>query len=134
VAGLAGNWLRGQCVTGSSVKGVYRVVVLSEATIQFSQDYVQYSAPNCTGVGTLMNAPSNLGTINFLSPEYSANKGFFRGDWTSPLAAQNKVIWGFKQAWLFCDFSDTTPTAFLSPQDVEKYLNILADDSCCQKM
>lgn len=133
-SGLIGNWVRGLCVTPSSVRGVYRVVALSANTLQFSQDYIQYAGPNCTGGGTLMNAPSNLGTITFAAPEYASNTGFFRGDWTLPSTQLEKTIWGFKRVNMFCMFSDTTPTTFPNPQDVENYLQILADDTCFQKM
>lgn len=133
-SGLIGNWVRGQCITPSSVRGVYRVVAVSSNTMQYSQDYIQYSAANCTGVGTLMNAPSNLGTISFASPEYGSSTGFFRGDWTLPSTQLEKIIWGFKQENLFCMFSDATPTIFPSARDVENYLQILADNSCFQKM
>jgi hypothetical protein len=134
VAALAGNWVRGLCITASSVRGVQRVTVLSVDTIQFSQDYIQYSGPNCTGAGVLMNAPSNLGTIKFINPEYSSNAGFFRGDWTLPSTQVEKIIWAFKRANLYCAFSDTTPTSFANPQDVENYLNIIANDFCFEKM
>ena len=134
VAALAGNWVRNFCITPSSVRGVYRVTVLSATTVQFSQDYIQYPSANCTGAGTLMNAPSNLGTMSFASPEYGGNIGFFRADWTLPSTRVEKTIWGFKRVNLFCHFSDTTPTSFPEAQSVENYLNILADDTCYQKM
>ena len=134
VADLAGNWVRGLCVTGSSVRGVQRVTVLAADTIQYSQDYIQYSGPNCTGVGVLMNAPSNLGTIRFASPEYNSSIGYFKGDWTLPSTQLEKIIWGFKQQNLFCAFSDTTPTSFPTAQEVQNYLNITANDFCFQKM
>ncbi|MCW5651137.1 MAG: hypothetical protein KIS62_15425 [Ramlibacter sp.] len=133
-AGLAGDWLQGQCSAvggGRSGRVLVRAANVTATSLTYQQSVMFYENSTCAGTGSL-NGITTLGTFVVARSGATANVVANWGTFTGINGVASPFIWARKRD-LLCLLGDSNPSVLPTAADVEAHLAIVPEWACYAK-
>ncbi len=134
---FGGTWIGKHCAQiqpGQSARDVYIITTINHGLVHHRKTTQVFASDTCSGSGTILGSPMDLGTVTFTSIEdYYNNQTFYRGDWADPMASVSKLIWIAKGTNTMCVIYDNNPTSYPTALDIHTTAESIGDDICYTK-